>query len=244
MGVIVLNRIISAKKLPEIGRAFADYTWEEVSAVCKAGLAAEYWQIGDERSMSAGAEVYPVRIIGFNHDYVSDPKAYGREKAGITVEVIGRYSELKGIMNSVSVIGCVWYHEDDNYYCDWRSAKLPVFWNSKMPEELKNVIVPVEKEYLDRDSSLKTISDNLFLLSANEIFGTYTSGPGSEGTQYAYYAAGNRFHGASNISSNHWTRSSNITDNKWMYVRGTSNAIASMYVTNGADNYGHPTMCI
>ena len=51
-------------------KAFADCTWEEVSEICKAGLAGQYWNIGDTKEMIYGDSTKMLRIIGFDHDIV------------------------------------------------------------------------------------------------------------------------------------------------------------------------------
>lgn len=218
-------------------KAFIDCSWAEVSAICKAGLASEYWAIGDTKPMIAGATSKILRIIGFNHDNVTDPEAYGREKAGITLEMVDQHSSLIGPMNDNNYSGTAWYHSSSMYHCKWRQTILPAFMASEMPNDLKNVLVAVDKEY---NSDGATVSDTLFLLSLNELFGTYPSGAGSEGDRYDYYIAGNTV----DRDVSYWTRSLK-SGADWYYIN-TSGTVTTMPVgAAGAANIrGFPAMCI
>lgn len=218
-------------------KAFADCTWAEVSAICKAGLASEYWAIGDTKPMSAGATTKILRIIDFDHDDVTDQAAYGREKAGVTLELVDTQSSLQGAMNDTNYSGTIWYSANDMFHCKFRKTLLPQFLSAQVPTDLKNVLVPVDKEYHTASGESETVSDTLFLLSVNEIMGGYLSGDGSEGERYSYYTAGN----STSRSVAYWTRSN--TTGAQMYYVNTSGAVNTTYVVNGS-YYGFPAMCI
>ena len=62
-----------------------------------------------------------------------------------------------------------------------------------LPAEVQAGIRPVKKltSAGNQNSSIVTTNDDLFLLSEIEIFGSTTYSFAGEGTQYAYYQAGN-----------------------------------------------------
>ena len=67
-------------------------------------------------------------------------------------------------------------------------------YKSQLPEALRNVIKTVKKKSGTGGGSsngTQTTNDDLFLLSEIEIFGTTTYSVAGEGTQYAWYKAGN-----------------------------------------------------
>ena len=142
MGVIVLNRDI---RLWGKKKAFADCTWAEVSEICKAGLASEYWQIGDTKNMVDGDDSTALRIIGFDHDPVADSAAYGREKAGITLEMVGLHNDLKSVrINNQNYELTAWYSTSASQKCKLRTETLQNFLSARVPTDLKNVIVSVK----------------------------------------------------------------------------------------------------
>ena len=219
-------------------KAFSLCTWEEVSQICKAGLASEYWALGDTKNLITGDSSTAMRIIGFDHDTVSDPVAYGREKAGITLEMVYGPDALKQAINSLSYT-VQWTT------CAMRNTTLAGYLASTVPEEVKNVLVPVEKEYMNRSTeTILSTSETLFLLSVREVKGSPTSGFGSEGERYAYYAAGNsaKKYDATNVACIWWTRSLyNATHRNWYAINtGASTTYKLMEETNNA----FPCMCI
>lgn len=232
-------------------KAFADCTWAEVKEICRSGKASTYWKIGDTKPMIAGQTTNLFRIIGFDHDTVSNTVTYGREKAGITLEMIDPPSSLKQFFNS-NTNDQYWTwnpgatsetNDTTNYY---RNTYLPDFFNNTMPEDLRTAIVPVQKDFLNNSGNIVWGSDTLFLLSLNEIYGTYTSGVGSEGTLYEYFAAGNS--PIFPISGEYyWTRSKGGTPSNSM---GHSvycvkpDGSAQVYGPTNLYAYGIPCFCI
>ena len=73
-----------------------------------------------------------------------------------------------------------------------RSTSLPAIL-ALMPSEVRAGIKEVNKltSAGSQSSTINTTADKLFLLSEVEVFGSITYSESGEGTQYAYYAAGN-----------------------------------------------------
>lgn len=62
-----------------------------------------------------------------------------------------------------------------------------------LPDDWESIIKPVNKlaSAGNTSSTIETVSDKLFLLAEIEVFGSATYSVSGEGTQYAYYKAGN-----------------------------------------------------
>lgn len=223
-------------------KAFSECTWAEVSKVCKAGLASEYWKIGDAKNMIEGDPTTGLRIIGFDHDSAAYAGDYGREKAGITLEMVS--PPMTAMHSTGAVANMIWYSETSSLHSDIREITLPDYLANTIPEELRKVIIPVDKEFRLSGGGNAYIYDTLFLLSVNEMTGNMTSTFASEGTQYAYYAAGNSIvhRDANGAAVDFWTRSGIGGSYSYFYqikAGGTS------YQMNPNKSYSiFPCMCI
>lgn len=165
--------------LPEKGNDLADYSWAEISEISKAGAAPEYFAVGDEKDITlTTGEAITLRIIGFNHDILSDGSGY----SGITFQMENClpavYRMHSSNTNSVGWIGSA-----------MRTRLQPggaIF--ETLPGDVKTVICPVDKVTSEgnKSTNLITTSDYLFLLSEMEVFG-YQSYAVVEGSQYVFY---------------------------------------------------------
>lgn len=54
--------------LPPIGTTLENCTWAQIDAVSKAGLATNYWAVGDSKTMSILGSTVTAHIAGFNSD--------------------------------------------------------------------------------------------------------------------------------------------------------------------------------
>lgn len=135
-----------------------------------------------------------MEVIGFNHDVLSNANAYGKVTktgmAGITF-CTRNIANTLGMNSSDTNVGG-W--KESNI----RSSSLPELKNAMVPPafryDVASAIKPVNKlSGLGGGSSsgVETTSDDLFLLSEVEVFGSTTYSVPGEGTQYAYYKAGN-----------------------------------------------------
>ena len=189
--------------------------WETISAISKAGKAAEIWSIGDTKTRTSFSNTYTVRIIGFDHDDVTDAASYGRAKAGITFELTE--IRVKGIVHSSYPMSGGWGS------CQLRNTTLPNYFNS-LATDLQNVIIPVNKPYALSSGSILNASDKLFLLSEYEISGKNSYGNAKEGIRYDYYAAGNsRIKKYNGTNSYYWTRTAADTNIYYFVVHKNTN---------------------
>ena len=176
---------------------FSDNEWSEIIAACQSGNVPASWVVGNYKNMTINGKAYRIDIIGKNHDtYASGGTA------PLTFQMHDCYTETKQ-MNSSNTNSGGWQNSA------MRTTHLPAILNM-MPAEVKAAIRDVQKKSSagNQSSSIQTTNDKLFLLSEIEIFGSTTYSFAGEGTQYAYYQAGNsKVKNRSGSADNWWERS-------------------------------------
>lgn len=162
-------------------KTFADTSWADIINACQTDNIPNAWNVGDQKAMNIDGKDYLIDIIGKNHDTYSD----GSGKAPLTFQLHDCY-DIKYDMNGAAVNNGGWND------CKMRSTNLPAIM-ALMPTEVVTCIKEVNKLASEggNSSTINTTKDKLFLLSEIEIFGTATYSVSGEGSQYAYYAAGN-----------------------------------------------------
>lgn len=183
---------------------FANNTWAEIIAACQANSVPADWKVGDSKTMTIGGQNYQIDIIGKNHDTYSD----GSGTAPLTFQLHDVYSAKYGMNSSATNVGG-WTD------CDMRTTTLPAIL-ATMPSEVQAGIKEVNKKSTkgNRSGSTATTADKLFLLANMEIFGEAGYASKGEGTQYAYYAAGNStLKTQSGSASTWWQRSPDVSRN-------------------------------
>lgn len=145
--------------------------------------------IGDQVSLALNGTNYAFDIIGFNHDTLTSATAYGAAtatgRAGMTLQMhdlLGGYQ-----MNS-----------SGTNRGGWKSSAMRTSTIATMrgylPFAWQSIIKPINKQAGlggGSSSGVETVSDSCFLLAEIEIFGSTTDSVSGEGSQYAYYRAGN-----------------------------------------------------
>ena len=169
------------------------FTWDTIDSISKSGKAASIWSVGDKKTVNINGTDYQFQIIGFNHD----TKTTGGT-AGITFQMVDCMNTATS-MNSSETNSGGWTS------CEMRTSRLNSIFSS-LPADLQNVIKAVNKltSAGSRSATINTTSDKLFLLSEVEIYGSTTHSKSGEGSQYAYYAAGNSKSKKSNGSIIEW----------------------------------------
>lgn len=198
-------------------------SWALIHAVSEAGNAASVWSVGDKKTVNIGGVNYQAQIIGFNHD----TKTAGG-KAGITFQLVD-------CLNSTEQMETSNTNANGWEGCKMRKTTLPNIL-TQLPEDLQTCIVPVNKvsSVGNNSSSLETTSDKLFLLSEIEIFGATTYSFAGEGTQYAWYAAGNTKVKKVNGSANYWWGRSPRSGGTTYFCGVYSNGVAYSGDANGS----------
>ena len=159
---------------------FANNDWSTIIAACHSGSVPSTWVVGNSKTMTINGTSYQIDIIGKNHDTYT---------AGGTAPLTFQMHDCYGTkyqMNSSDINSGGWTS------CAMRSTHLPAIL-ALMPTEVQNGIREVNKltSAGNRSDTINTTADKLFLLSEIEIFGRTTYSKSGEGSQYAYYSAGN-----------------------------------------------------
>ena len=197
------------------------YSWEEISTIAKmisnnSNITSDSAEVtvtlnGETKTLGVGDTIAvdgkTVRILGFNHDPLTDINAYGSAtatgKAGISFEYVDFITSSYQQMNSTNT--------NTN---GWAAMPLRTTLNGTVYESLsiKNYIKAVNKEYITTYNIVakSTCSDKLWLLSCGEIWtngynGGKTRGYAAttEGSQYKYYKT--------NLGSTSYSNSTNVT---------------------------------
>lgn len=202
-----------------VGDTLNDTTWDNIAIVSKLGKAQDYWKVGDTKTVAVNGVNYQFQIIGFDHDTLTTADG-SRTKAGITFQMVDCLSTTY-YMNSSNTNSGGW---NGSYM---KKTVMTTLLN-QLPAALKNVLKSVNKlsgTGGGSTSGTQTTNDKLFLLSEVEIFGTTTYSVPGEGTQYAYYKAGNSKVKKVNGSANYW----------WERSPGSGNTNTFCYVNNTGD---------
>ena len=146
--------------------------------------------VGSQVTIALNGTNYTFDVLGFNHDALTNVNAYGSEtttgKAGITFQMHDLFATTYK-MNSTPTNSGGWKSSD------MRTSTMATM-KGYLPTEWQTVIKPVNKASGTgggSSSGTETVSDSCFLLAEIEIFGSTKYSVSVEGTQYAYYKAGN-----------------------------------------------------
>lgn len=146
--------------------------------------------VGDQVTLPLDGADYAFDVIGFNHDTLTTPTAYGAAtatgKAGFTFQMHDLFGTFFAMNDSRTNVG------------GWKSSKMRtstmVTMKGYLPSAWQAAIKPVNKASGtggESSSGTETVSDDCFLLAEVEIFGNTTYSLAGEGVQYAYYKVGN-----------------------------------------------------
>lgn len=198
MGKVMLSGVAPNMTAPSVIPAnFSDATWTQIIKACQTNRVPDTWNVADQNIMVINGANYIIDIIGKNHDtYTSGGTA------PLTFQMHDLYA-TKYQMNS-SATNSGGYDSTAMH-----TTHLPAIMNL-MPAEVKTAIKQVNKKSSagSQSSTIETIACNLFLLSEVEIFGSTTHSKSGEGTQYAYYKAGNsKIKNLSGSAVSWWERS-------------------------------------
>lgn len=171
---------------------FASCSWAKIAEYAESGEAASVFEIGAKKSFTIGSASVTAKIIGFNHDDLSD----GSGKAGITLE-FSRPARNAGL--AVNTNGTISWGASSgttkNYNMSWDDCEIRYYWTNNLynnlPDDLKAVIKQVKKKYYDiPDGAIGTTDDHLWMISMSELGFTSISGMKDEGECYEGYTDG------------------------------------------------------
>ena len=181
--------------------------------------------VGDQVALSLNGTSYNFDVIGFNHDTLTTATAYGSStatgKAGITFQMHDLFATTY-VMNSSATNSGGWKS------CAMRTSTMATM-KGYLPSAWQSAIKPVNKASGTgggSSSGTETVSDSCFLLAEIEIFGSTTYSVSGEGTQYAYYKAGNSKVKNKSGSAYNWWERSPCSGNSYAFclVNGGGNA--------------------
>ena len=187
--------------------------------------------VGNQVTIALNGTNYAFDVIGFNHDTLTDASAYGSAtatgKAGITFQMHDLFATYYP-MNSSHTNSGGWKNSD------MRTSTMATMKNY-LPSAWQTVIKPVNKASGTgggSTSGTETVSDSCFLLAEIEMFGSTTYSVYGEGTQYAYYKAGNSKVKNMSGSSSHWYERSPRSGASNGFCRVSSNGDATSTGSN------------
>lgn len=197
--------------------------WDVIDSISKSGNAASIWSVGDKKTINIDGTDYQFQIIGFNHD----TKTAGGT-AGITFQMVDCMNATAQ-MNSSNTNSGGWTS------CAMRTSVLNSIFSS-LPADLQKAIKAVNKltSAGNQSATINTTSDKLFLLSEVEIFGSTTYSKSGEGSQYAYYKAGNSKVKKVNGSASYWWERSPYGSNSTYFCGVNSGGGAGSYYASGS----------
>lgn len=145
---------------------FANNDWASIIEACHANEVLDTWVADGTcyKDMDIGGKAYRIDIIGKNHDDLSD----GTGKAPLTFQMHDCYDTTYQ-MNSSNTNAGGWRD------CQMRTQTMPAL-KALLPAEVQSGIREVNKltSAGNQSSIIVTTSDELFLLSEIEIFGSTT----------------------------------------------------------------------
>lgn len=202
-----------------VGRDLESTSWADISTISELGMAQQFFQVGDQKSITVNGVKYQTRIIGFNHDNLTSGG-----KAGITFQMVDCLNTTYNMESSNTNVNG-WLN------CAMRKTHLRTTIWGQLESSLKSVIKTVNKlaSAGNQSATIQTAQDTLFLLSEVEIFGKVTYSKAGEGSQYAYYAAGNSTIKKVNGSANGWWERS---------PRGSDSALFCYVYSDSTASYG------
>lgn len=223
MGKVIMSGIVPLLKAPVTYNAnFADNDWATIIKACHKNQVPDTWVVGSQKTMTINGTAYAIDIIGKGHDDYAD----GSGKAPLTFQLHDCYAD-RNMMNGGNTNSGGWTS------CDMRSTHLPAIL-ALMPTEVQNGIQEVNKLTSEgsRSTTISTTADKLFLLSEIEIFGNITYSASGEGTQYAYYKAGNSKVKNYNGSANYWWQRSPCIGNYTSFCAVRNSGLADYISAN------------
>lgn len=207
-GVTYINGL-SGLEAPEVSlfaQAISDnsgITYKTITIYVDFGSVHRKISVGDQVTLPLGGTNYAFDVIGFNHDELTTPTAYGAAtatgKAGITFQMHDLFG-TKFAMNFINDNAGGW---KDSFM---RGSTM-VTMQGYLPSAWQTAIKQVNKVSGTgggSSSGTEAVSDGCFLLAEVEIFGKAKFSVAGEGTQYAYYKAGNSTVKSLNGSAQFW----------------------------------------
>ena len=242
-----VNKVSNVEKVTTDLKDGIAYSWDEIAEMAKA-ISNDSSITDDSDTATVNGKTLKVgqmkvldgkrvRILGFNHDTLSEPdKAYGSTtatgKAGISFEYVDFLTEAG--MNSSGTNSGGWAQTE------LRGTLNETTYNSL---SIKDKIKEVKKEYIPQyntaPTTMPTTDDHLWLLSCGEIWDNgYNEGitrgyaVATEGKQYKYYKINLKSTSYSNL--NDITKKTSVSSSSDWWLRSPSYNYSSAFCRVGS----------
>ena len=224
-----LPRIHKIERLPEIGTALNDMSWEDIRKISDAGLASSYFNVGDRKAVTLNGTAGSLSLNGTYYCYIIGIDHNSAIEGTNRIHFQFGYTAASGGVHIAFIDGgCDNFYTSGSYFNmnnansnsgGWANSRMratiiPTF-KACLPSDLQAVLKTVTK-YSDNTGGSNTASyvtattDDIFLLAEWEVFGARRWANSAEQNyqaQYAYYSAGNskvRYRHSSTGSTVHW----------------------------------------
>ena len=259
----------SGIRLPPKGKALNDYTWEEIRLISDAGKASEYFSVGDRKAVTLNGTAgrlnfsngtFYCYIIGIDHNSAKEGANCIHFQFGYTAASGGVHiAFIDSVYNRYSSSSCFNMNDRPNNSGGWANSRMrttiiPTF-KACLPSDLQAVLKTVTK-YSDNTgdgsntaSYVTATTDDIFLLSEFEVFGTRRYANSAEQNyqaQYAYYSAGNskvRYRHSSTGSIAYWWLRSVYADHSRNFCLVNTSGSASTNSPNFSFGFA-PAFCV
>ena len=227
-----VNKVSNVEKVTTDLKDGIAYSWDEIAEMAKA-ISNDSNITDDSETATVNGKTLTVgqkkildgktvRILGFNHDTLSEPNtAYGSStatgKAGISFEY-------------VDFLASMGMNDNDTNSGGWANTEIRGTLNGTIYNSLsiKNSIKKVKKEYIPTyntaPTTMPTTDDYIWLLSCGEIWDNgYNNGitrgyaVATEGKQYKYYKM--KLGSTKFDSSNDITKKPSASNSNWWWLR-------------------------
>ena len=255
----IVQRYIGYEKMPQpptLDPVLNNNSWEDIQWAVQHGVASDTWAVGDRKAVvlngTVGSKTFNNQtvyayILGFNHNATLEGDntlhfhfGFNALSGGTHIAFCDSYYESTGggfRMNTSATNSGGW---ESSYM---RNTLIPAFINA-MPSDLQAVLKTVNKytdnavnvSKHDQSSYVTATSDKVFLLTDNEIRGSYAwinQYERNSQAQYDYYKNGNSWAMYNDTSPStstdvrQLTRSpANSNDVKFCNVRGSGSGTA------------------
>ncbi len=161
-------------------------SWPLIDRIARSGKAADYFRVGEQKSIEVRNSAIDVFVLGFNHN----PETEGGRSIHFC---IGKHGRKNTCIISGKYVNSTATNAGGITESSLQTAIDEIL--TDLPKELRTVIRNAPKTVYDRASSqIVTEEKALWLLSEMEVFGENKNGLQTEAAtqrQYDYFAAGN-----------------------------------------------------
>lgn len=163
---------------------FGENSWEQINKAIINNEIPDTWKVGDTKTVHIGGsynEDVEVAIMDFNHDVDKDDKP-----VGITLGMTGLMTDKMQMQPENTSEGG--FNATNVYY------QLQVNILPNLPDDLKQIIVPVKKKTSGNKNNqvIETDLMSLWLFSAVEVGLSGSNASPNEGSAYPYYTSDTR----------------------------------------------------